>query len=375
MHSKQRREFRGRVVPLNHSDSAGPPTPPCPHQSRRAHALCTKPNAVRLGAAPAAARIEGGALRRPLAEVPLVVYCHRRMSTDYLRRSLPKTSQLYGDVIAALRELGGSGTNEEITQFVVDRRGISEEQQLITRKDGRVSQISQSISEAKSHLRKLGYVDLSERGVWSLTDAGERITEDDLSDVSTRYWAIVRAERAQREVEEHPSDGHDDGSEQDEDSPELTWEDALIERLQELEPSQFERLALRLLREAGFTDVRVTGQSGDQGIDGIGVYRVNDLLGFHVYWQSKRWGRTVGAPEVRDFRGAMQGRGDKGLLITTSTFTQAAQVEATRDGAPPIDLVDGYRLAKMLKTYRLGISVTERVVEDVHVVGEFFAGL
>ena len=138
-----------------------------------------------------------------------------------------------------------------------------------------------------------------------------------------------------------------------------------------MRPDAFERLARRLLREADFDSVKVTGQSGDGGIDGLGVYRLG-LISFPVFFQCKRYRGSVSAGAVRDFRGAMAGRGDKGLLITTGTFTADAKKEATRDGAPPIDLIDGDRLCELLKRYDLGVQTTTRTVEDVTIDGAFF---
>jgi restriction system protein len=136
----------------------------------------------------------------------------------------------------------------------------------------------------------------------------------------------------------------------------------------------FERLARRLLREADFDSVTVTGQSGDGGSDGHGVYRLG-LMSFPVFVQCKRYRRSVGAGAVRDFRdfrGAMAGRGDKGLLITTGSFTADAKKEATRNGAPPIDLIHGDILCELLKQYDLGVRTATRTVEDVTIDGSFF---
>jgi len=141
-----------------------------------------------------------------------------------------------------------------------------------------------------------------------------------------------------------------------------------------MDPSGFERLAQRLLREAGFVSTQVTGRSGDGGIDGLGVYRMS-LVSFPVFFQCKRYRGSVGAGAVRDFRGAMTKRGDKGLLITTGTFTSDARTEATRDGAPPLDLIDGARLCELLKQYEHGVRTITRTVEDVKVVPAFFADL
>ena len=139
-------------------------------------------------------------------------------------------------------------------------------------------------------------------------------------------------------------------------------------------PDAFERLAKRLLREADFDSVNVTGESGDGGIDGLGVYRLG-LVSFPVFFQCKRYRGSVGPGAVRDFRGAMAGRGDKGLLITTGTFTADAKREATRDGAPPVDLIDGDRLCELLKRYDLGVRTETRTVEEVRIEQSFFADI
>ena len=154
----------------------------------------------------------------------------------------------------------------------------------------------------------------------------------------------------------------------------MTWQEQLLDVLMQVPPVAFERLTQRLLREAGFISATVTGRSGDGGIDGLGVYRMS-LVSFPVFFQCKRYIGSVGAGAVRDFRGAMAGRGDKGLLITTGTFTADAKTEATRDGAPPLDLIDGKRLCELLKQYELGVRTTTRIVEDVEVQPAFFADL
>jgi restriction system protein len=150
---------------------------------------------------------------------------------------------------------------------------------------------------------------------------------------------------------------------------EADWKSALLAVLGKMTPDGFERLAQRLLREAGFTKVEVRGKSGDGGIDGVGVLRVN-LVSFQVYFQCKRWKGSVGSKEIRDFRGALQGRADKGLFITTGNFTSQASDEATRDGAIAIDLIDGDRLCDLLKENRLGVST--EMIERIFIQPEWF---
>lgn len=141
-----------------------------------------------------------------------------------------------------------------------------------------------------------------------------------------------------------------------------------------MDPYAFERLAMRLLREAGFRNVEVLGRSGDGGIDGVGVYKVS-LVSFPTYFQCKRYAGSVSASALRDFRGAMSGRGENGLLISTGTFSPSAKAEAIRDGAPPVDLICGEELCELLKEYSLGVNVTTRAVEDVTIEPEFFSAI
>lgn len=153
---------------------------------------------------------------------------------------------------------------------------------------------------------------------------------------------------------------------------EIPWQDRLLECLLKMKPPAFERLCQKILKDSGFIKVDVTGRSGDGGIDGIGVLRLN-LLSFHVFFQCKRWKGSVGASVIRDFRGAMVGRADKGLVMTTGTFSTDARKEATRDGAPAIDLVDGETLCELLKGLKIGVSTQkiEYVLVEQHVFLEF----
>jgi restriction system protein len=156
--------------------------------------------------------------------------------------------------------------------------------------------------------------------------------------------------------------------------PRKLGRDELLDTLLDMSPQAFERLAQRLLREAGVQSPVVTGRSGDGGIDGRGVYQIS-LLSFPGFFQCKRYKGSVGASAVRDFRGAMAGRGEKGLPITTGSFTSDANAESRRDRAPPIDLIDGDRLCELLKEYAIGVTTTPRTVEDVAIQAEYFKSL
>ncbi len=285
-----------------------------------------------------------------------------------------RTAHTYRDLLwptlRAVREIGDSGTIEEIVEKVVDQEGFTEEQQAVPHGDGPQTQIEYRLAWARSYLKGMGALNNSERGVWSTTELGRTMTPEDVAARHSAYKAQLReARRAKRLARAEREDGLDEGE-----SVPHDWKERLLEVLLDVPPDSFERLARRLLREAGFVSATVTGKSGDGGIDGIGVYRLS-LVSFPVFFQCKRYRGSVGAGAVRDFRGAMSGRGDKGLLITTGSFTTDAKQEATRDGAPPVDLIDGERLCDLLKEHKLGVRTIVRQVEDVEVSTEFFSDL
>lgn len=271
---------------------------------------------------------------------------------------IPSVSELLWPTLRAVREIGDSGTNEEIVDKAIELEGFTEEQQGVLHGDGPLTKLEYRLAWARSHLKGIGALNNSERGVWSTTEAGRTMTREDVARRHAVYFAELRAARKARQAatverDEEPDEGQSDRRD---------WKERLLEALIGMSPDGFERLARRLLREAGFVSATVTGKTGDGGIDGIGVYRLS-LVSFPVFFQCKRYKGSVGASAVRDFRGAMSGRGDKGLLITTGSFTADAKQEATRDGAPPIDLIDGERLCDLLKEYEMGVVV--RLVEEV----------
>jgi restriction system protein len=276
---------------------------------------------------------------------------------------LPKYQDLLWPTILALRDLGGSGSIEEIVEKVLELGDYSAEQQSVLHKDGPSTEIEYRLAWGRTYLKGMGLAVNSQRGVWSLTDEGRNVVESELEPLRQAY--IVRKR------EERKSGGSDGGDSEASEPDETAWQEHVLDALMQMSPAAFERLAQRLLREAGFISATVTGRSGDGGIDGLGVYRMS-LVSFPVFFQCKRYVGSVGSGAVRDFRGAMAGRGDKGLLITTGTFTADAKAEATRDGAPPLDLIDGRRLCELLKQYELGVKTTIRTVEDVEVVRDFF---
>jgi restriction system protein len=268
--------------------------------------------------------------------------------------------------LKALKAMGGSASNEELLAKVIELEGIPEDVASFLHTDNRQTRSGYNLGWSKTWLKSGGALENSMRGVWAITDVGARMAEADVAPLI----AVVRRERNER----HRAEAQEDTAESLETleagpTSEEHWKDQLLACLRQISSDAFERLAQRILRESGFTRVEVTGRSGDGGIDGIGVLRVN-LLSFHVLFQCKRYQGSVGAREIRDFRGAMVGRSDKGLFITTGTFTSEAQREATRDGAPAIDLIDGEQLCDVLKRLKLGIRV--ETIEKPMVDAEWF---
>lgn len=280
--------------------------------------------------------------------------------------------ELFWPTLRAIQELGGSATRSEVLAEVASP--FSEAEQAETMPNGRTSRLHYYTSWNLTRLKRVGAIDNSKQGVWTLTERGRGITEGDADALWEEMRAAYRKLRQERQQAGGEEDGDLPGGEQagDDGNPESdTWRDELLVRVKALTPDAFERLCQRLLREAGVEQVRVLGGAGDQGIDGVGRVRLG-LLSFPVYFQAKKYDKTVTPTAVRDFRGTMAGRGEKGLLITTASFTPAAYSEATRDGVTPIDLIDGNELCDLLKRHGVGVDVRERTVEDVAVNDEFW---
>ncbi len=277
--------------------------------------------------------------------------------------SVPTFDSMMNSLIQALKELGGSGTIEEIEVKVSEKLKLTDEQLEIIHPDkSGQSEFSYRLAWTRTYLRRFGLIENSSRGVWSLTAKGNKTDKVDEREV-------VRFVRELSKGKSSPKNQNDSSE------PEPTWREELLGTLQKISPAAFERLIQRMLRESGFIQVEVTGRSGDGGIDGHGIMRLGGLLGFHVKFQCKRYKGSVSASQIRDFRGAMVGRADKGLFVTTGTFTKDAIREATRDGAPAIDLIDGEQLIDKLKELGLGVRTQKVEVEQVSIDPEWFHNL
>ena len=281
-----------------------------------------------------------------------------------------KYDELFNPTLAALHNLGGSGSVDEIEEQVAELLKLTDEQVNEIHK-GNTTKLMYRLAWARNYLKRYGLLENSSRGVWILTEEGRKTKSVDKEKVKRK----VRVEDRQERIAKAKSKQEDvlDEPEEIEEILKITWQEEVINELQAISPSSFERLCQRLLRELGFQNVEVTGQSNDGGIDGKGILRLGGVLSFHVIFQAKRYRNSVSPSIVRDFRGAMVGRADKGLIITTGTFTREAKKEAQRDGAPPIDLMDGNDLAEKLKELGLGVEI--ELVEKVNIKRDWFKAL
>jgi restriction system protein len=272
--------------------------------------------------------------------------------------AVPPYFKLFNPLLAAIVKLGGSASILEQERTVADALSLSEKDTSEIHR-GSMTKLGYNLAWARSYLKQYGLLDNSERGIWSLTPAGLKTPSVDEEEVKRTCRALARKDRKPGEDET--------------DTAATKWEEELLEIIRKIDASAFERLCQRVLRELGFVQVEVTGRSGDAGIDGRGVIRMGGILSFRVLFQCKRYRGSVPPSAVRDLRGALDGRAEKGLILTTGTFSKEARNEAQRDGAIPIDLIDGEDLVAKLKDLKIGVEIKQRIVEEVVIQREYFS--
>ena len=275
--------------------------------------------------------------------------------------------RFFGPLLDALRSIGGSAKPDEAIDRVAQDLKISDSVLNEVLPSGGL-RFRNRVAWARFYLVREGLLDSSKHGVWSLTEKGFKtsLTYVQSEEIFRKWAKVFQEQRKKKDAEEPLAEKIAEGT----GSPSKDYREEVLEVLTGLPAEGFERLSQRLLREAGFTQVLVTGKSGDGGIDGVGTLQVNPLVSFKVLFQCKRYANanSVTPSQVRDFRGAMGGRADKGIIITTGTFTAEARKEASRDGVPHIELIDGEKLVDMLEKLELGL----KPVKTYEVVHSFF---
>jgi restriction system protein len=276
----------------------------------------------------------------------------------------PEFLKYINPVLTTLQSNGGAGDSSDVIEQVIDKLGFTEVELEETTSNGQ-SRIRNQIQWARFYLFKAGLIDNAQRGIWRLTNDGldRRLNDDGVYNLfkgvqdSVKKTPTTKLKKAEPVFENVPTEDEEHSI-------------GLINIIQNLSPTGFEKLCKRLLTEIGINEIVITGGSGDQGIDGKGIVKLNDVVSLNIVFQCKRYKETVSPHHVRDFRGAMQGRGEKGLIITTGRFTKEAKSEANRDGVTPIELIDGDRLVELFEKYRLGL----KPVTVFEIDQEFFKG-
>ncbi|WP_214070313.1 restriction endonuclease [Mucilaginibacter sp. dw_454] len=294
------------------------------------------------------------------------------MARKKTNTNLPSFDELIIPTVKALLKLGGSGSVEEINNYVYEIASISEDVlQIFHGESETIKEVDYRLAWSRTYLKKFGLLENSSRGIWALLKSD--IDVSNLDNVEIVRYVREQSKPLEKKIAAQTSTIQIEKEVEEEVDNSEEWKSRLLNILYNITPAAFERLAQRILRESGFSQVEVTGKVGDGGIDGKGIIRVGGLLSFHVIFQCKRYKGSVTPSQIRDFRGAMQGRADKGLVITTGTFTREAIKEATRDGAPPIDLIDGELLCDKLKELNLGVAT--KLTETVELKNEWFLNL
>lgn len=272
-----------------------------------------------------------------------------------------KFDDLFNPILQALHKLGGSASVSEIEEEVSKVLNLTDNE-INDIHRGSTTKLSYRLAWSRNYLKRYGLLENSSRGVWALTPVGVKTVSVNKNEVKRE---VVVSDREKGSTEKEVVE---EGTTEEIDK--LSWQENLLEILQDMPPDNFERLCQRVLRELGFVNVEVTGRSGDGGIDGKGVVKIGGVLSFHVVFQCKRFKGGVSPSFIRDFRGATEGRADRGLFITTGYFSREAKKEAQREGTKPIDLIDGFQLADNMKDLGLGLKVNK--VEKVEINKDWF---
>jgi len=279
---------------------------------------------------------------------------------------MPQYNELFNPLLEALHELGGSGSIEEINNKVIELQKFPTKIVDVLHGEGPRTEIEYRLAWARTYLKKYGLLENSSRGIWAISNDKHNIKKIDQKEV-VNFVHLLSKEKKDKNTDNSFDEDDDNENEI------KTWKEELIELLFSLSSDAFERLVQRILRESGFSQVEVTGKTGDGGIDGKGIFKIAGFISFNVLFQCKKWRTSVSASEIRDFRGALQGRADKGLFVTTGSFTRDAIKEASRDGATPIDLLDGEALVNKIKELKLGISID--IIEKININKKWFESI
>jgi restriction system protein len=261
---------------------------------------------------------------------------------------VPGQEELIEPTFVALKNLGGSGSVDEIHDEVVKVLKLSDNQIQIMHSDGR-TKLHYNLAWARTYLKLYGAIDIKTRGIWVITSIFYDKKDIDKNDVILK----VRNKRSSK----NKTEPENEISFKITEANSYNWREKLITIIKEMNPYSFEEFTKLLLRYIGFEKLKVTQKSNDKGIDGYGIYKINGLVTYKVAFQCKRYTNTpISSSEIRDFRGSLSSEFDRGLFITTSTFSPSAREEAESSGKTLIELIDGENLIEKIAELEIGLK-------------------
>ncbi len=306
--------------------------------------------------------------------------------------AVPKYNEFFSPVLRALED-GQIKRALEIRKYALNYLNVSEEdrKQMLPSNTQRL--VDNRATWAITYLCKANLIERVAKGKYKITNTGIQVLHEKKDHVEMKdlyqfdsFRQFINTDTMSEEKKDlsKPSVLEDlqEGTPQDnlnasmeQINKELSAN--LLSEIMERSPAFFEKMVVQLLLKMGYgsalEDGFVTGCSGDEGIDGI---IREDKLGFSsIYIQAKRWAedKAIGRPEIQKFVGALAGQGaQKGLFITTGTFTKEARSYVEKQLSTKVVLVDGEKLTKLMIEYNLGVSV-ETVYTIKKIDTDFFS--
>jgi restriction system protein len=279
----------------------------------------------------------------------------------------------YQSIMLPLLKFAGDGKEHSLRQTIealADEFDLTEEERRELLPSGQQATFDNRVGWARTYLKKAGLLQSTRRGYYRLTERGTKTLEQKPPEITAAFLRqfpeFVEFQKPRRRVEDTEAGREADELRTPEEEIEGAYQEArqdlateLLQTIQTCSPAFFERLVIDLLVRMGYGGTRkdagqAIGRSGDGGIDGI---IKEDRLGLDIVLiQAKRWENNVSRPEIQKFAGALQGqRARKGIFITTSAFSQAAQDYVSRIDSN-IVLMDGDMLAQLMIDYNVGVT-------------------
>ena len=285
-------------------------------------------------------------------------------------QKLPEVVSFIPRILTTLRDMNGVAKAGAVKAAVVQAMSEAGEAMNDQMLASGVPKYQNDIYWARMYLVNAGLLEPAKtagHGTWKLTSQGWE-SPLDMATAAAIYFQTASKGNKNKDEADMPAPSGDDLQQDLEGT--VNWQVQLKEILWSLSDQGFEHLCAAIMTANGLDQIKVTGKSGDKGIDGMGLMYLDDagLVSIRVAWQCKRYTTgTVGSMEVRNFRGSLDHKTDHGIIFTTSTFTAEAMKESVALGKTPIRLVPLDQLIEMLKNLKLGVGP-----EPGHVVDTSF---